>query len=274
MDVYEAVTRYYEGYRGEKQILGKSVEGRNLYAMLLGRRGGVMGISQYALHAREWITAMLAIEHLRRGVTTGGVWVLPLMNPDGALLSEQGIESVSKERREFLLEINGKEDFSLWKANAEGVDLNVNFPARWGRGRGNVTYPAPHGYIGSQPLCAPESSALALFTEEVKPDYTLSFHTKGEEIYWRFHQGSLRAARDKRLAKVIKEATGYPLKETPFSAGGYKDWCIQALHIPAYTVEVGENGRAHPLGFEDLPGIITKNLDLLDRLNGRVFVKK
>ena len=269
MNVYQAVTAYFERYRGEKCVIGKSEEGRNLYAMFIGKRGGAVGLSQYAIHAREWVTALLAIEHIRRGVTSGGAWVLPLLNPDGALLVQEGINSVSDTRRELLTAVNKGDDFSLWKANAEGVDLNLNFPARWGKGRGNLNDPAPHGYIGSEPLCAPESSALALFTEEVKPDYTLSFHTKGEEIYWRFHQGPSRAIRDKRLAKILSRTTGYPLKETPFSAGGYKDWCIQSLKIPAFTIEMGDNERAHPLGFEDLPDIIAKNLDVIEALNGR-----
>ena len=267
MNVYEAVKACFEAYRGEKRIIGRSAEGRNLYAMFIGKFGGVVGISQYAIHAREWITAYLAIEHIKRSVTSGGVWILPLVNPDGALLSQEGLETVSAVRREFLFDLNGQEDFSLWKANAEGVDLNLNFPARWGHGRGNLNYPAPHGYIGEEPLSAPESSSLALFTEEVTPDYTISWHTKGEEIYWRFHQPPMRAMRDKRLAKVISKETGYPLKETPFSAGGYKDWCVETLKIPAFTVEVGSDEKTHPLGQAELDDIIDKNIDVLVKLN-------
>ncbi len=270
MNIYEAVTHYFEHYRGEKRIIGTSAEGRNLYAMFAGRQGCVIGISQYAIHAREWITALLGIEHLRRSVTRGGVWILPLMNPDGALLCDKGIETVSSERREFLLGLNGKEDFSLWKANAEGVDLNLNFPARWGKGRGNIFTPAPHGFVGDEPLSAPESNALALFTEEIMPDFTVSWHTKGEEIYWKFHQSIARTMRDKKLAKVLSRETGYPLKSTPFSAGGYKDWCVETLKIPAFTVEVGSDERAHPLGFEDFPDILNKNLDALEKLNGAI----
>ena len=269
MNVYEAVTRYYEEYRGEKRIIGRSVEGRNLYALFIGKAGGVVGLSQYAIHAREWVTALLGLEHSKRSVSVGGVWILPLMNPDGALLSQEGLDTVSDGRREFLFALNQREDFSLWKANAEGVDLNLNFPARWGRGRGNLTYPAPHGFIGEEPLSAPESNALALFTEDVRPDYTVSWHTKGEEIYWRFHQPIARGIRDKRLAKVISQETGYPLKNTPFSAGGYKDWCVEALKISAFTIEVGSDEKAHPLNENDLPKIIEKNIDVLVKLNGR-----
>ena len=239
-----------------------------MFAFFVGTPSGAVGISQYAIHAREWITAYLALEHVKRGVHAGGVWILPLMNPDGALLATEGIESVkSAARREALWELNGGDDFSLWKANAEAVDLNVNFPARWGSGRSNVRQPAGANYIGTSPLCAPESRALAEFTIKRNPDYTLSWHTKGEEIYWRFHQPFFRALRDLRYAKRLSKFTGYPLKEAPFSAGGYKDWCVETLKIPALTLEVGSDERAHPLGLKDLPDILDKNLNVLAKFN-------
>ena len=253
MDVYEEVTEFYESYAGEKLVFGHSAEGRALYALFLGKHERPVGISQYAIHGREYITAALALEHIRRGVKRGGVWVLPLVNPDGALLSEKGISTVSAPwRREFLLRVNGSEDFSLWKANADAVDLNVNFSARWGTGKSNLTRPAPENYIGSSPFCAPESLALKDFTYRVRPDYTVSWHTKGEEIYWSFHQPFLRAARDKRLAKVLSASTGYPLREAKHSAGGYKDWCVETLKTPAFTVEIGRDEWEHPLGRERL----------------------
>ncbi len=268
MNIYEEVSLFYNQYEGEKCVIGKSAEGRDLYAMFTGRREQPVSISQYAIHAREWVTALIGLEHLRRGVERGGVWVLPLMNPDGALLSEEGLGSVSPARREFLQKINGGEDFSLWKANAEGVDLNVNFPARWGMGRGNVSLPASHGYVGKEPLSAPESRALAEFSESVCPDYTVSWHTKGEEIYYKFHEPPLRAKRGKQLASIISRETGYPLKSALFSCGGYKDWCIEVLKIPAFTVEVGEDFLTHPLGRDALDGILKKTINVMARLNG------
>jgi len=270
MDIYQAVTIFYNRFRGEKRIYGTSADGRNLYAMFVGSHAGVVGISQYAIHAREWITAMLALEHIRRGVIRGGVWILPLTNPDGAVLSEKGLESVSEKRRAWLKALNGGDDFSLWKANAEGVDLNVNFPARWGTGAKNGFSPAPENYVGTAPLCAPESRSLADFTKEVKPAYTVSWHTKGEEIYWRFHQPLKRLLRDKKLALALSEETGYPLGDAGSSAGGYKDWCVEKLKIPAFTVEAGKDSLSHPLGFSALPDLIDKNLDALVRLSGAI----
>ena len=252
MNVYEEIEHFYESYAFEKRIIGQSVEGRNLFAFFVGRHEYPVGISQYAIHAREWITALLAIEHIKRGVPRGGVWIIPLMNPDGAVLSETG--RVSEDRREFIQRLGG--NVRLYKCNIEGVDLNVNFDARWGTGKGNITYPAPHGYIGKYPHSAPESRALVEFTKEVRPDYTLSWHAKGEEIYWRFHQKGECAARDKYLAKVLRKSTGYTIKETPFSAGGYKDWCIEKLKIPAITIEVGNDELEHPLTRACVPEVV------------------
>ncbi|MCI9504481.1 MAG: hypothetical protein HFE26_03685 [Clostridia bacterium] len=266
MNVYDAVSGFYRRYRGKKLIYGKSAEGRNLYAMYTGGRGAPVGICQYAIHAREWICALLALEHLNRGVPRGGVWILPLTNPDGALLCTEGAESVRRERREALIGLNGGEDFSLWKANAEAVDLNVNFDARWGTGRSNSVIPAPENYVGEEPFCAPESAALRDFTLKINPDYTVSWHTKGEEIYWRFHQTGERLKRDFRLACVLSAATGYPLKEARFSAGGYKDWCVEKLKIPAFTVEAGSDSLSHPLDFSALPDLLKNNLDAVARL--------
>ncbi len=262
MGIFEEVENFYESYGGEKLVYGYSEEGRPLYALRAGH-GETLGISQYAIHAREWITTLLGLEHIRRGVRKGSVWFLPLTNPDGVLLATEGIGSVSADMRDFLLKIG---NFPLWKANAHGVDLNVNFPAKWGHGVQNRREPSSESFIGNAPLCAKESRALAEFTLKTKPRFTLSWHTKGEEIYWRFHQPPLRLKRDKKFAKVLSQATGYPLKEAKGSAGGYKDWCIETCKIPAFTVEVGSDALAHPLGREALEDILQKNIDAVSRL--------
>lgn len=251
MNVYEEISQFYRSYPGEKRIYGRSAEGRPLYALLIGG-GRPLGISQYAIHGREYLTALLALEHIRRGVERGGIWILPMTNPDGCLLSEVGVTTVSPPRRRELLSLNGGYDFSLWKANAEGVDLNVNFDAHWGEGKKNVRAPAPENYIGSRPLSAPESRALAAFTELVSPDFTVSWHTKGNELYWKFRQPPLRAARDKGLARILSAAADCPLGTAKGSAGGYKDWCVEKKKIPAFTIEAGRDEWPHPLGRERL----------------------
>ena len=258
MDIYRLVTSFYERVKTDKAEIGKTLFGRTVYAMKVGE-GSPVGLVQCAIHGREFITASLAIEQYRVGVSRGSCWFIPLANPDGALLSEMGIFTAPTERRGYLRDINGSEDFSLWKANGRGVDLNVNFDAGWGTGVKNVRKAGAENYIGEYPFSELETQALKNFTEKIKPDYTISYHTKGEEIYWHFSQSSHTCPRDFRLAKAISTATGYPLAMAKGSAGGYKDWCIARLGIPAFTVEVGQDNLSHPLGEGALQDIIEKN---------------
>ena len=249
MDIYGEITRFYNGADTEKRIIGSSLQKRNLYAIKIGE-GSPVGIAVYAIHGREWLTARLAKAHYKnaqkQGIT-GSIWLIPLANPDGALLSQKGL-SVAKDSPYFrFLSAYSDGELRLWKANARGVDLNVNFDAEWGKGKRNVRKRGAENYIGERPFSEPETLALKRFTEEVSPDYTVSFHTKGEEIYWYFGQSDFDAERDFRIGQALSKATGYPLRLAQGSVGGYKDWCIKTLKIPSYTVEVGADYFSHPL---------------------------
>jgi len=247
VEIYNRIEKLYNSYAGIKTIIGKSVLGRNIYAFFVGKEGGKIGICQYAVHAREWITSLLAEEHIKIGVFSGA-WFLPLINPDGAELSANGISSVKNEdMKKYLVAINKSRDFSRWKANADAVDLNVNFDAGWGKGAENVFFPSPSDYVGGKPFSEPESAALRDFTLKVNPAYTVSFHTSGEEIYWRYNQPLFSAVRDKKLGVLLSKSTGYPLKTAEGSHGGYKDWCISRLKIPAFTIEAGKGVSPLPL---------------------------
>ncbi|MBQ9081081.1 MAG: hypothetical protein IJY26_00395 [Clostridia bacterium] len=267
MSVFSDVEKFYKAYKGNKKIIGKSILGRPIFALQSGK-GCPVGIVQGAIHAREWITAYLILEQIRLGVALGSVWFIPLSNPDGAMLSTCGIGIVKGEwRRRLLLSANGGGNFSLWKANANAVDLNVNFDARWGTGLYNVKFPDSANYIGTNPFSEPESKALRDFTLQVCPQYTVSYHTMGEEIYWQFHQPFLRCLRDKRLACILSSLTGYPLKTAEGSVGGYKDWCIEKLKIPAFTIEVGQG--KHPLDKKNLEDILERNLCTVREFSAR-----
>lgn len=268
MDIYATVKEFYESVKTEKQIIGKSLFGRSMYAVKVGF-GRPVGLVQCAMHGREFITARLAIEQYRVGVKKGSCWFIPLVNPDGAMLSEVGLDSAKD--REYLLALNGgKKDFSLWKANGRGVDLNVNFPAKWGTGVKNVKTAGAENFIGAFPFSEPETVSLRNFTKKVRPDYTVSYHTKGEEIYWCFDQSTRTWMRDKRLAEVLSFVTGYPLAEAKGSAGGYKDWCIQTLQIPSFTVEVGKDELSHPLNENAMEDILEKNLLAIRELSKEI----
>ncbi len=210
-----------------------------------------------AIHARECYTSLVVLEQIRRfSAVGGGAYFVPLVNPDGAVFFESG------ETGGFpVLEANRHRQRE-WKANAEGVDLNCNFDAHWGRGRSNKLSPGASDYIGAYPFCATESAALATFTQAVGADATVSYHCMGGELYWEFFQSGEARLRDMKLASAIarkirvKRVDGHL-----FSAGGYKDWCISELKIPAFTVELISSGT-HPFAPSDFADDIDRNADL------------
>lgn len=219
--IYKKVSSFYKSYKLRKCVIGYSFAGRPIFAFHVGSDLGRQYISTYAIHGREWVTALLGIYHIKHPTAAGG-WIIPLVNPDGAVISNTA--------------------YPMWKANARGVDLNVNFDALWGTGRLNTTVRGAENCIGDAPFSESESSALASFTRKIKPYVTFSFHTKGEEVYWEFEGKG-----DYKGARLIAAVTGYKIKKITGSAGGYKDWCIQQLGIPAYTIECAPDRLSHPI---------------------------
>ena len=260
-------------YGVETGVVGESELKQRIPYIFVGQKNGNYMIVQGAMHAREHITALLVVclaKHLVKNSQlplNGGIYFVPMTNPDGVRLCQEGVGWVrDKQRKSNLLKINNGADFTLWKANADGVDLNVNFDACWGEGAQNGYFRSSSNYVGRAPFSAAETRALAEFTRRIKPLVTLSYHCKGEEIYWEFGQTSHRRYRDKRYANAIARYTGYKLVTLQGSVGGYKDWCVDKLHIPAYTIEVGSDSFEHPFPYNQLSTIVKQNLDLPRRL--------
>ena len=246
-------------YGAETGVVGESELGERIPYVFVGRKNGYRMIVQASIHAREHLTALVAVclaKHLLKHPELpieGGIYFVPMTNPDGVRLCQEGVGFITdKQRKSNLLAINGGSDFTLWKANGEGVQ--------------NAYYKSSGNYVGREPFSAAETRALRDFTLRLKPVVTLSYHLKGEEVYWEFGQKGHRRLRDKRYAEAISKYTGYPLVTLNGSVGGYKDWCIERLHIPAYTIEVGNDGFDHPFPYGELSAIVRQNLDLPRRL--------
>lgn len=247
MNVLDELKVFYDGFSGEKGYIGETERGALIPYFAVVKTVKPVILVQYSIHAREYITTYLAMEQIKYFAEfgeEGTAYFVPAVNIDGIRIA-----------------INGK---SLYKANARGVDLNVNFDARWGTGKTNVLTRGDANYIGERPFSEKETCALRDFTLNVKPNSTISYHSKGNEIYWEFYQDELRKARDYKIAKKISETTGYPLKTAVGSAGGYKDWCIEKLRIPAFTIEVGNDSEKHPLGKNALRYIYESNKDVIN----------
>lgn len=229
--------------------IGNSVCGAPLLCAHCGGLRGRQIIVTAAIHARECYTALVVLRQVKEAVRslTGddGAYFVPLVNPDGAVFFETGDAQGSATLKRF------GASRRIWKANADGVDLNCNFDANWGSGRYNKTTVGASDYIGQYPFCAPETSALARFTKRVKPAATVSYHCMGGELYWEFFQNETDKRRDRAFANAVADMIGVKRVDGDLSsAGGYKDWCVQKLGVPSVTVELIASGE-HPFSAAD-----------------------
>lgn len=259
---------------GEVEIIGKTYLGRNIPLVKIGKNAKVLLIA--SVHAREHITSTLlnALVSEKSEIDGCNFDYLPYANLDGVLLAKYGLDTVKDENaRKQLLNINkGSEDFSLWKANARGVDINVNFDADWGEGRYNLTYPSSANYIGKDANSEEETRAIV---ELLKRNYALivCYHSLGEEVYWGYESNF----RHYEEAKEYADYVGYKLRRIEDSTGGIKDYYSLNYSGLGLTVEIGEEKYGHPYPEDKLDLLINKHkgsirllCKLGERISGRI----
>ena len=257
MSVYSDLQIFYEGWTGEKGYIGTTENGVLIPYFAVKKSEYPIVIAQYAIHAREFITTYLAFmqaEEFNKSGSKGSVYFIPAVNIDGIEEAEN---------------FNG-----TYKANARRVDLNVNFDARWGKGAKNAFIRGDENFVGERPFSESETRALRDFTLKTMPDATISYHSKGEEIYWEFFQDKRARSRDYLIAKEISFLTGYPLKSAGRSVGGYKDWCIEKLGISSFTIEVGSDNLTHPIKKEHACEIFLKNKRVINAVTEILWKEK
>ncbi len=260
----EKIKTYEKKY--QVKIIGKSFLNRNIYAVeKIAKNEAFTAIFVAGMHAREHITCDLLCKMIDSGlfdeISDFNLAFVPMANPDGIELEINGLTSVSDENlRQKLLKINGgSQDFSMWKANAKGVDLNNNFDANFGQNSSKFA-PSSQGYAGPVAVSEPETQALVRFVKNLSAFLTVSYHSKGEEIYFNFFQEGRRLGRDEKIAKQFENSTGYKIVNVEnSSSGGFKDWCVQSLKIPALTIEIGSDDLVHPIGKQHLDEIFKRH---------------
>ncbi len=153
-----------------------------------------------------------------------------------------------------------------WKANINGVDLNLQFPAGWENARRikfaqGFTSPAPRDFVGFGPLTEPEALTLYNFTLRKNFKLILAYHTQGKEIYWQFQ--NYAAPNAEEIGNTLANVSGYTLANVPYESGfaGYKDWFLQEYSRPGYTIEAGLGNN--PLPISQFNEIYNDNLGIL-----------
>ena len=168
--------------------IGKSVMGKPISYLEIGN-GEKEVFYNASFHANESITTPVLLKFAEeyaqayeKGTALYGVpaaelfeeyrlFLVPLVNPDGVdlvngLLTDGGYY---RRAQQIASDYPAIPFPSGWKANIEGIDLNLQFPAGWENAKRikyaqGYTKPAPRDYVGEAPLTAPESEAVYAFT--------------------------------------------------------------------------------------------------------------
>lgn len=283
----EALAAIQAGYPAmQVELIATTAFDRPVQAAILGT-GERKVMFSASHHANEWITSLVLLKFLEdltaaatagekllgedaRGLLNAAtIYIIPMVDPDGVDLVVGAIEPGSAQ---YTRAENYSRNYPSipfpdgWKANLNGVDLNLQYPARWLRAReikfsqGFVS-PAPRDFVGLYPLSQKESRGLAIYTDEIDPDVVVAFHTQGKEIYWEFEDYFVPGARE--LGEIFAQVSGYTLAQVPeaSSYAGYKDWFIQRFRRPGYTVEAGLG--VNPLPISQFDEIYRDNLPIL-----------
>lgn len=269
----------------ESANMGKSVMGKQIPYIKIGN-GSKQVFYNASFHANESITTPLLLKFAEEyaGACASGkalsgenapelyteyaLYLVPMVNPDGVDLVNGLLTNGNYYRQaENIAAAYPQIPFpDGWKANIDGIDLNLQFPAGWENAKrikfaqGYIT-PAPRDYVGSAPLAAPESKAVYEFTLDHDFLLILAYHTQGEVIYWKYLD--YEPDRSREIAEYFSKVSGYAVEETPDVSGyaGYKDWFIQEYNRPGYTIEagLGEN----PLPMSQFDSIYQANKGIL-----------
>ncbi len=238
-------------------VIGHSVEGRDLLLIRLGR-GDKKLVLAGAHHAREYMSSTFLMETVDEYAQAyygsgdfGGyeiktlldeltVYIVPMVNPDGVNLVQNGVESTSNPEKVKSMPRNG--GYEEWKANINGVDLNRQYPCHWEEKDSNTDVPSSEMYKGEAAATEPEVQAMMALCNENEFVLAASFHTKGEVIYWADSGTEQAIAAADSIAQTLADVTGYslqPVSEDPAVYGaGFENWFRQDFELPAFCIEL------------------------------------
>lgn len=268
------------------QSVGTSVLGTPIPVIRLGTGPNLVFYSA-SIHANEWITSVLlmkfienycdayvtntslANQPIRELFRRSSIYLMPMVNPDGVDLVTGQIPVTSPAYAKATTISNRYPSIPFpygWKANINGVDLNLQFPAGWENAQEikyeqGFTSPAPRDFVGFGPLTEPESLTIYRFTLSYEFRLVIAYHTQGQEIYWNFQ--NINPPDGYRIGQEFARVSGYSLQDVPYNSSfaGYKDWFIQTYYRPGFTIEagIGEN----PLPLSQFDEIYRDNLGIL-----------
>jgi predicted deacylase len=193
-----------------RTLLGRSVNGAPLVLQLFGDGPETMFVFG-GIHGSEPTSASLAgalAEYMRthpQAAAGRTIGILAEANPDGLARGRRG--------------------------NANGVDLNRNFPAsNWRRGKPGARY-----YGGPEPASEPETRAIMQAVEMLNPQLIISIHSINRGRHCNNYDGP-----GESLANLMAGLNGYPAAASMGypTPGSFGSWAGVDRDIPTITLEL------------------------------------
>jgi murein peptide amidase A len=182
-------------------VIGHSVKGRPIIAIVRGPNDAPRKILVVGcIHGNE-CAGLAIISALKRAAVVKGVqlWLVPGMNPDGTAADT--------------------------RQNADGVDLNRNFPYQW------QPISDPIYYSGPRPLSEPETRAAVRLIRRIKPAVTIWYHQHEDLVDM--------AGGDRGAARRYAQLAHLPATCLPFLPGTAPAWSNHAFPgTTAFVVEL------------------------------------
>lgn len=241
------------------ESIGKSHEKRDIWAVKISdnvqdHESGEPAIFFNAMHhAREVMTTEVAldlIESLTKGYSTNQktkhwvdsneIWIVPMVNPDG----NNKVWTAN----------------SMWRKNTRdnvGVDINRNYPYKWGACGGSSGATNSDTYRGPSAGSEPETQAMMGHVARTQPVLSISYHSYSELVIYPYGCDGSHTPDREVVETVGKQLAGRLPKDG--SSGTYKpgtsweilyavdggdiDWYYAEHDVIPYVIEVNSTSQ-------------------------------
>jgi len=172
--------------------------------------------------------------------------IMPMVDPDGVYIAQLEQKQGKKllEEREIALI---QPYISCYKANGVGVDLNRQYPALWALKENEIDYPASERYKGKAPATEPEVKTVMELCGVRDFLFALSFHSKGELIFWADSNTGTDIQYANELATDLAKKSGYrlmpPSDDPEYYAAGFENWFRQDFDRPGLLIELSPGDK-------------------------------